>query len=374
MSNFLNRSPRRKFSIMLKDSDFLDLFIPGPVNVSKESREKMTYPMIAHRSPTMSELHNDIVDYLQKMLFTSNQIILSTSSSSGLMEAATRNCINKKPVLNVLNGAFAERWKKMAIANGKQSESLEIDWGKAVTAKQLQEKLEGGSYDAVCITHNETSTGVTTPIKDLYKTVKDNNCLLLVDAVSAAGGVEARIDDWEIDVYLFGLQKCMALSPGLAVAAISDSALEMANNTPNRGLYFDFLDLKKYHERGMQPATPVIPIYYQLQYKLHEIVDKEGIEKRWARHQTMADYTRKWVKDKGLSLFADESVASNTVTCVNSKGIDVAKLKADLKSRGYFFATGYGKFKETNFRIAHMGDRTLEEMKTYLETIDDLTK
>ncbi|MHA1542628.1 MAG: pyridoxal-phosphate-dependent aminotransferase family protein, partial [Candidatus Hodarchaeales archaeon] len=195
---------------MLKDSDFLDLFIPGPVNVSKESREKMTYPMIAHRSPTMSELHNDIADYLQKLLFTSNQIILSTSSSSGLMEAATRNCINKKPVLNVLNGAFAERWKKMAIANGKQSDSLEIDWGKAVTAKKLQEKLETKNYDAVCITHNETSTGVTTPIKDLYKTVKDNNCLLLVDAVSAAGGVEARIDDWEIDVYLFGLQKCMA--------------------------------------------------------------------------------------------------------------------------------------------------------------------
>ena len=88
----------------------------------------------------------------------------------------------------------------------------------------------------------------------------------------------------------------------------------------------------------------------------------------------MADYTRKWVKDKGLSLFADESVASNTVTCINSKGIDVAKLKTDLKEKGYFFATGYGKFKESNFRIAHMGDRTLEEMKTYLETIDDLTQ
>jgi aspartate aminotransferase-like enzyme len=186
--------------------------------------------------------------------------------------------------------------------------------------------------------------------------------------------VEARIDDWEIDVYLFGLQKCMALSPGLAVATVSDDALAMAKKTPNRGLYFDFLDLKKYHERGMQPATPVIPIYYQLQHKLHEIVDKEGIENRWARHQLLADYTRKWVKKRGLSLFADEPVASNTVTCVNSKGIDVAKLKSDLKAKGYFFATGYGKFKETNFRIAHMGDRTLEEMKKYLTTIDELTK
>ena len=358
---------------MIDESEFLDLFIPGPVNVSQENREKMTFPMIAHRSSTMSDLHNDIAEYLQKLLFTSNQIMLSTSSSTGLMEAAIRNCVNKNPVLNIINGAFAERWHKIAIANGKEAEVLEIDWGKAVTAKQLQEKLEDKTFDAVCITQNETSTGVATPLKDLFKIVKDNNCLLLVDAVSGAGGLEARIDDWEIDVYLFGLQKCMALSPGLAVASVSDAALKMAKNTPNRGLYFDFLDLKKYHERGMQPATPVIPIYYQLQNQLHKIVDEEGIENRWTRHQQMADYTRKWVKNKGLSLFADEAVASNTVTCINSEGINVAKLKSDLSKKGYFFSTGYGRFKETNFRIAHMGDRTLEEVKRYLATIDELT-
>jgi aspartate aminotransferase-like enzyme len=148
----------------------------------------------------------------------------------------------------------------------------------------------------------------------------------------------------------------------------------MAKTVPNRGLYFDLLDLKKYHDKnGMQPATPVIPIYYQLQYQLHKIMDEEGIENRWARHAEMANYTRNWLKEKGLSLFSDENVASNTVTCVNSKGIDVAKLKAELKVKGYFFATGYGKFKKTNFRIAHMGDRTLEEVKKYLQTIDQLT-
>ena len=358
---------------MIDESEFLDLFIPGPVNVSQENREKMTYPMIAHRSKTMSDLHNDITNYIQKLLFTSNQIVLSTSSSTGLMEAAMRNCVNKNPVLNVINGAFAERWYEIAKANGKQADVLQIDWGNAVTAKQLQEKLENNTFDAVCITQNETSTGVATPLNDLYKTVKDNNCLLLVDAVSGAGGLEARIDDWEIDVYLFGLQKCIALSPGLAVASVSDAALERAKNTPNRGLYFDFLDLKKYHERGMQPATPVIPIYYQLQNQLHKIIDEEGIENRWKRHKQMADYTRDWVKRKELSLFANETVASNTVTCVNSEGINVAKLKEDLRKKGYFFSTGYGKFKETNFRIAHMGDRTLEEVKRYLATIDELT-
>lgn len=359
---------------MINDSDFIDLFIPGPVNVSKDCRDKMSLPMIAHRSDTMSDLHQDIASYLQKMLFTENQIILSTSSSTGLMEAAMRNCVHKKGVLSVLNGAFAERWNKIAQANGKPTDTLTVDWGKAVTKQQLKEKLEEKEYDAVCITQNETSTGVATPLKDLFKTVKDHDCLLLVDAVSGAGGLEARIDEWEIDFYLFGLQKCMALSPGLAVASVSDAALEMAKTVPNRGLYFDLLDLKKYHDKnGMQPATPVIPIYYQLQYQLHKIMDEEGIENRWARHAEMANYTRNWLKEKGLSLFSDENVASNTVTCVNSKGIDVAKLKADLKIKGYFFATGYGKFKKTNFRIAHMGDRTLEEVKKYLQTIDQLT-
>ncbi|MHA1968250.1 MAG: pyridoxal-phosphate-dependent aminotransferase family protein [Candidatus Hodarchaeales archaeon] len=359
---------------MINESDFLDLFIPGPVNVSKECREKLMLPMIGHRSDTMGNLHQEIASYLQKMLFTKNQIILSTSSSTGLMEAAMRNCVNKKGVLNVLNGAFAERWHKIAVANGKTADTLNIDWGRAVTKKQLTEKLEEKEYDAVCITQNETSTGVTTPLKDLYKVVKDHNCLLLVDAVSGAGGVETKIDDWEIDFYLFGLQKCMALSPGLAVASVSDAAFDMAKTVPNRGLYFDLIDIKKYHDRnGMQPATPVIPIYYQLQYQLHKIVDEEGIENRWARHTKMADYTRNWTKNKGLSLFADEKVASSTVTCINSKGIDVKRLKSDLKKKGYFFATGYGKFKETNFRIAHMGDRTLDEVKKYLLTIDQLS-
>jgi len=358
---------------MIDENDFLDLFIPGPVNISKDCLDKLALPMIAHRSETMGELHQDIASYIQKMLFTDNQIILSTSSSSGLMEATIRNCVHKKGVLNVLNGAFAERWHTISQANGKQTDTLNVDWGKAVSPKQLEEKLDEREYDAVCITHNETSTGVTTPIKDLYKIIKDHNCLLLVDAVSCAGGVEARIDDWEIDVYLFGLQKCMALPPGLAVASVSDAALDMAKTVPNRGWYFDFLDLKKYHDRnGMQPATPVIPIYYALQYQLHKIIDQEGIENRWARHTEMGDYARKWVKNKGMTLFADETVASDTVTCVNSADVNVSQLKADLMKRGYLFATGYGKFKETNFRIAHMGDRTLEELKTYLNAIDEL--
>ncbi|MHA2291538.1 MAG: pyridoxal-phosphate-dependent aminotransferase family protein [Candidatus Hodarchaeales archaeon] len=360
---------------MINDSDFLDLFIPGPVNVSKDCRDKLALPMIAHRSETMGNLHQDIALYLQKMLFTNNQIIISTSSSTGLMEAAIRNCVHTKGVLNVLNGAFAERWHNITLANGKEADTLNVDWGKAVSPKQLQEKLEEREYDAVCITHNETSTGVTTPLKELYKVVKDNNCLLLVDAVSAAGGVEARIDDWEIDVYLFGLQKCMALHPGLAVASVSDAALNMAKSVPHRGLYFDFIDLKKYHDRkGMQPATPVIPLYYALQYQLHKIIDEEGIQNRWDRHTEMGKTTRKWVKKVGLTLFADESIASDTVTCVNSVGVNVGQLKADLMKEGYLFATGYGKFKGKNFRIAHMGNRTLPELKVYLQTIEQLIR
>jgi aspartate aminotransferase-like enzyme len=359
--------------IMISENDFLDLFIPGPVNVSSDCRERLSHPMIGHRSDSMGALHTDITNYLQQMLFTSNDIMLSTSSSSGLMEGAVRNCIADDGVLVVVNGAFAERWYQIALANGKKAESMNVDWGKVVTPSQLKAKLAERSYDAVCVTHNETSTGVTTPLKDLARVIKDHGSLFLVDGVSAAGGVETRIDEWEIDVYLFGLQKCMALSPGLAVATVSEEVMEKARKIQNRGWYFDFVTLKKYHDRGgMQPATPVIPIYYQLQHQLHKIIDEEGIENRWKRHAEMADYTRDWVKLKGLSLFPEKSVASNTVTCVNSKGIDVSSLKNNLKERGYFFATGYGKFKDLNFRIAHMGDRKLSELKKYLDTIENL--
>ena len=361
---------------MISDSDFLDLFIPGPVNVSQECRQKLALPMIGHRSETMGNLHVDITRYFKLMLFTSHEILLSTSSSSGLMEATIRNCVGENGVVLIVNnGAFAERWHQIAIANGKSAEPLDVDWGKAVTPTQLKDKLAERKYDAVCVTHNETSTGVTTPLKDLSHVIKDNGCLFLVDGVSAAGGVETRIDKWEIDVYLFGLQKCLALSPGLAVAAVSDEAMEKAQTIPNRGWYFDFVTLKKYHDRsGMQPATPVIPIYFQLQFQLQKIIDEEGIENRWRRHTEMADYTREWVERKGLSLFPEKSVASNTVTCVNSEGVDVSSLKKSLKERGYFFAPGYGKLKDSNFRIAHMGDRKLSELKRYLDTIDDLTK
>lgn len=359
---------------MISDSDFLDLFIPGPVNVSQECRQMLALPMIGHRSDTMGNLHMEITRYFKQMLFTFNEILISTSSSSGLMEATIRNCVAENGVLFVNNGAFAERWHQIALANGKKAEPLNVDWGKAVTPTQLKDKLAERTYDAVCVTHNETSTGVTTPLKALSHIIKDNGCLFLVDGVSAAGGVETRIDEWQIDVYLFGLQKCMALSPGLAVAAVSDAAMEKAQKTPNRGWYFDFLTLRKYHERGgMQPATPVIPIYYQLQFQLRKIIDDEGIENRWKRHTEMADYTRDWVARKGLSLFPKKSVASNTVTCVNNEGIDVSSLKTRLKEHGYFFAPGYGKLKNSNFRIAHMGDRKLSELKRYLDTIDDLT-
>lgn len=353
---------------MLEDLEFLDLFIPGPVNISEEVRKKMSYPIIGHREKEkMGSFHESITKNLQKILFTKNQILLSTSSSSGLMEAAVRNCV-QKDVLHVTMGAFGDRWFEMSEANGKSPDKLSIDWGTAATADIIEEAFSKKQYEAVCITHNETSTGVTSPLKKLYKAVKDNNALLMVDAVSAAGGIEARIDDWEIDVYLFGLQKCFALPPGLAVASVSDQAFEKAKTVDNRGWYFDFLTLKKYHDRGgMQPATPVIPVYYAAEYQINKIANTEGIENRWKRHTEMMNYTINWIEERGLSLFANKDVASQTVTCVGTEGIDTSKLKPKMAKKGYLFATGYGPIKDKVFRIAHMGDRTLPELKTYLD-------
>jgi aspartate aminotransferase-like enzyme len=358
---------------MTKKMEFLDLFIPGPVNISSDVREKLSLPIIGHREKEkMGGLHQDICDKFQKILFTKNQILLSTSSSTGLMEGAIRNCVKEK-VLHVVIGAFGDRWHQISIDNEKLADKLEIPWGHAASAEQIEEKLSGEKYEAVCITHNETSTGVASPLKEVYKVIKEHECLFLVDAVSGAGGLEARIDDWQIDVYIFGLQKCFALPPGLAIASVSEAAFEKATIVKNRGWYFDFIRLKKYHDRGgMQPATPVIPVYYATQYQLDKIVNQEGIENRWTRHTELGNYTRQWVKNQGLELFAEEKVASNTVTCVKTEGININILKEELKKKGYLFAMGYGPVKEKVFRIAHMGDRTLEELKTYLNNIEEI--
>ena len=346
------------------------LFTPGPVDVSPDVLKQMKKPMIHHRGKEFSELLTKSVDKLKKLMYTQNKIFISTSSSTGLMEGAIRNCV-KNRCLNIANGAFGEKWHQITLANGKQADLFKVEWGKGVTPDSVDKKLSEGNYDAVTLVHNETSTGVCNALYEISEVIKNHDVCFLVDTVSSMGGVKIEVDKLGIDVCLFGTQKAMALPPGLAVCSVSEKAMKIAENLPNRGYYFDFLVFQKYWLRKQTPTTPSIPQMNALNYQLDKIF-KEGLENRYKRHLELAEITRKWAKDN-FELFAEEKYASNTLTCVsNSKNINVEDLISKLRKRGYQISNGYGEIKGKTFRIAHMGDRTVDEMKELLNNIDGI--
>jgi len=186
------------------------------------------------------------------------------------------------------------------------------------------------------------------------------------------GGIKVEVDKLGIDVCLFGVQKAMALPAGVAVCSVSERALEKAKSIENRGYYFDFLTYLKYWGKKQTPTTGAISIMQGLRYQLDKILNKEGLENRFRRHREMGRLCRKWAK-KNFDIFPEEKYASDTVSCIkNTRGINCNDLKQKLAGRGYVFSNGYGKLADRTFRIAHMGDRTVDELKEYIDTIDEI--
>ncbi|MEA1912695.1 MAG: alanine--glyoxylate aminotransferase family protein [candidate division WOR-3 bacterium] len=349
------------------------LFIPGPTEVREDVRNVMNFPMFGHRMPETSKLMGDVAEKLQKLLYTNNFIIISTSSGTGLMEAASRNCIKNK-ALHFTCGAFSERWAKISKSCNKDIDTLEYEWGKGIPPEDIDEKLKTGKYDSVFVTHNETSTGVMNSLKDIGEVMKKYpDVLLCVDAVSSMAGTEIRADDWNIDFILASVQKCFALPPGLAVASVSDKAMERSAALSDKGYYFDFQVFKKYWDKAKQPPTTgALNLIVGLNYQLDKIINKEGMKNHFKRHTEMAEVVQNWAREN-FALFADENYLSPTVTCVkNTKGISVADLNKELGKRGAIISNGYGSLKEKTFRIAHMGEITVDEIKWLLGEINDI--
>jgi aspartate aminotransferase-like enzyme len=194
--------------------------------------------------------------------------------------------------------------------------------------------------------------------------------LLLVDTVSSLGGIDVPVDRWGLDVCLTGGQKCLALPPGLAFAAVSDRALERAARIPDRGWYFDLLVYEKYLERWQTPATPAVTLLYALDVQLDRILD-EGLEARFARHHAMADHVREWALDR-FDVLAPEGYRSDSVTAVlNTRKIDVGMLNRHLAGTAdWVISNGYAKLRDKTFRIGHMGDHTVEECEELTGVID----
>jgi aspartate aminotransferase-like enzyme len=345
------------------------LFIPGPTEVRSENLAAMARPQIGHRGDEFKELHGRVVPKLQTLLETKDPVFLFTCSSTGVWEAAIRNCVRER-VLCCMQGAFSDRWLKVAETNGKQAVPLKVEWGKAITAGMIDRELAKGGYDAITVVHNETSTGVMNRMDEIAAVMrKYPDVSFLVDAVSSMAGTRIPVDAWRIDVCLAGLQKAFALPAGLTVAAVSSRALEKAKRVENRGYYFDFLDMLKYHERGQTPATPAIPQIQALDAQLDDIL-AETPSARFERHETLARIVREWSR-RHFAVFSEEGYESPTLTCVtNTRGISVGALNKDLGKQWAAISNGYGDLKEKTFRIAHMGDTQEWEIRGLLAVID----
>jgi aspartate aminotransferase-like enzyme len=349
------------------------LFIPGPVDVKPDVLEKMSTPMIGHRSKDASALQRRISDKMRKVFYTEQEILLSTTSGSGLMEGAIRSCTAKRAAVFSV-GSFGTRWYEMAKFNNVPADLYEVELGKATTPEFVDEVLSTGKYDLITITHNETSTGVMNPIEEIAEVMKKYpEVVYCLDTVSSAAGTKIEVDKLLVDICITSTQKCIGLPPGMAICTMSEKAVERAKKVPYRGLYLDLLALYEYIQKKdyQYPSTPSLSHMFALDYQLDRIIE-EGLENRFARHKTMAEIVRAWAKEH-FEIFPEERYLSNTLTNItNTRNIDISDLNKRLGERGYQISNGYGKLKDKTFRIAHMADTQVEDIQELLSVMDEV--
>ncbi len=337
------------------------LFVPGPTDVHPATLAAQGAPMIGHRSDELESLFGKCSEQLQQLYHTETRVFTVAASGSGLQEAAIRNAVGER-VINFVNGAFSQRWHDVSEGCGKEAIAVEAPWCTAVKPAQVEEAvlaaLADGPVDAITVVHNETSTGVASPVDAIAACVRrvSPETLILVDAVSSFSGVKLPFDEWGLDLLLTSSQKALAVPPGLAFAAVSDRLMERAATVSNRGWYFDFLQLEKYRQRSTTPATPAISLLRALSVQLDRIF-AEGLEARYGRHAFCGQMSREWAVTNGFGLMAESGYESDTVTTVkNGRGLDMEELNRFLGSRDMQVANGYGPYKGKAFRIGHMGE------------------
>lgn len=349
------------------------LFIPGPIDISEDILAQMANQVISHRGSEASALQEAITEKLQDLFYTKNNILLSTSSGSGLMEGSIRSCTLKRAAV-LSCGSFGNRWHKMGVLNGVPADLFKVELGKAIEPEMVDKVLSTNKYDTVMVTHNETSTGIANPIKEIGEVIKKyDDVVYCVDAVSSAGGIKIEVDESNIDICLTSLQKALGLPPGMSLCTFSEKAKKRAEKVPNRGYYFDLLAIYEYinNKNYQYPSTPSLSHMFALNFQLEKIL-KEGLDNRFKRHEEMANLVRKWAQEH-FQIFTDVNYLSNTLTVIeNTQGISVSNLNEKLQERGFLIANGYGDLKEKTFRISHMGDYTVKDVNELLININEI--
>ena len=366
----------------MKDKDFL--MIPGPTPVPESVLLAMAKHPIGHRSSEFSKVVRRVEENLKWVFQTKHDVQIYTSSGTGAMESAMSNLVNAgDKVLSLVIGNFGARWAKIAAMRGAIVEKLEVPYGKAIDPNELKKVLDADvnkEIKVVTLTHNETSTGVTNPVKELAKIIREHGAISVVDGITSIGALDCKMDEWGIDVLISGSQKGFMIPPGLAFLVANDRAWELHKQCKHPSFYFNWDDYKKNLDKDTTPWTPAVNLFVALDCAL-EMMKEEGLDNIFARHKHNAQLLRKGLKDMGLKLFVeDESIASWAITSVlPPEGVSVPDIRKTLKEDyNIVVANGQNDLKDKIFRMGTLGFVTERDVLTALAslkaTIDKLKK
>ncbi|WP_313512799.1 aminotransferase class V-fold PLP-dependent enzyme [Pseudomonas sp.] len=344
------------------------LQIPGPSPVPDRILRAMSYPTIDHRGPEFAELGLKVIDGIKQIFKTQHPVVIYPASGTGAWEAALVNTLSPgDTVLMYETGHFATLWKKMAENLGLNPEFIGLPgiegWRRGVQADQIEARLRqdsGHAIKAVCVVHNETSTGVTSDIAAVRKAMDaaGHPALLLVDTISGLASADYRHDEWGVDVTVSGSQKGLMLPPGISFNAISPKALEASKTAKLPRAFWGWDEIVEMNKTGYWPYTPSTNLLYGLSEALDMILG-EGLDNVFARHNRLAEACRIAVRAWGLEIqCADASVYSPVLTGVMTpEGIDADQLRKTIYERfDMSLGTGLGKMKGRMYRIGHLGD------------------
>ncbi|WP_327674155.1 MULTISPECIES: aminotransferase class V-fold PLP-dependent enzyme [unclassified Streptomyces] len=342
------------------------LQIPGPTNVPDRVLRAMAAPTIDHRGPEFAELTKRLLAALKPVFGTAGPVVVYPASGTGAWEAALVNTLSPGDrVLSFETGHFAVLWREMARSLGldADTDALPGDWRHGADPEALAERLAADTdhrIKAVCVVHNETSTGVTSRIPELRAAIDSvgHPALLFVDTISSLGSIDYRHDEWGVDVTVAGSQKGLMLPPGLSFNAVSDKALVASRTAGLPASFWRWQPIIDANAKGAFPYTPATNLLYGLDEALR-MLEEEGLENVFARHTRHAAATRAAVRGWGLEvLCADEREHSGSLTAVlMPEGHDADKLRKIILERfDMSLGSGLGKLAGRVFRIGHLGN------------------
>ena len=334
------------------------LRIPGPTPLPERIVRAMNRPLIDHRGPEFAAILNEITAGAKRVFKTKSDLLLLTSSGTGGLESAVANLVSPgDEVVVALCGNFGERFAALASAYGCDVVRLEFEWGQPVEPDDLSRVLANHPKAKVLLlTHNETSTGLTNPLRELARVAREADRIVVVDGVSSISSIDIETDAWGIDVAVSGSQKGWMAPPGIALVSVSDRAWAQQAQARSPRFYFDWKEAKTWGDKGQTPFTPAIPVAFAMQEGLR-MLEEEGLANVYERHARLARATQAGLVALGFTLFAREGYRSHTVTsAVPPPGVDVAALRKLLDTKyGVVIAGGQGKMAGKMVRVGHLG-------------------